>query len=60
MSTTGGGPGDATTILNIAVYQQYGHGYFGTASALSLVVSVLAIGTAVPLMAWLRRREVQL
>jgi raffinose/stachyose/melibiose transport system permease protein len=60
MSTTGGGPGDATTVLNIAVYQQYGHGYFGTASALSLVVSVLAIGTAVPLMAWLRRREVQL
>ncbi|HTR95444.1 MAG TPA: sugar ABC transporter permease [Trebonia sp.] len=58
MSTTGGGPGDATTVLNIAVYGQYGHGYFGTASALSLVVSLLAIGTAVPLMAWLRRREV--
>jgi multiple sugar transport system permease protein/raffinose/stachyose/melibiose transport system permease protein len=60
MSTTGGGPGDATTVLNIAVYGQYGHGYFGTASALSLVVSILAIGSAVPLMAWLRRREVQL
>jgi raffinose/stachyose/melibiose transport system permease protein len=59
MATTGGGPGDATTVLNTAVYQQYGHGYFGTASALSLVVSLLAIGTAVPLMAWLRRREVQ-
>jgi multiple sugar transport system permease protein/raffinose/stachyose/melibiose transport system permease protein len=59
-STTGGGPGDATTLLNVAVYNQYGQGLFGTASALSFVVSVMAIMTALPLIAWLRRREVKL
>ena len=59
-STTSGGPGDATTLLNVAVYDQYGQGLFGTASALSFVVSVMAIITAVPLIGWLRRREVQL
>jgi raffinose/stachyose/melibiose transport system permease protein len=58
MSTTGGGPGDATQLLNVAVYTQYGDGLFGTASALSLVVSLMAIVVAVPLITWLRRREV--
>jgi multiple sugar transport system permease protein/raffinose/stachyose/melibiose transport system permease protein len=57
-STTAGGPGDATTLLNVAVYTQYGQGFFGTASALSFVVTLMVIVTAVPLMSWLRRREV--
>ena len=59
-STTSGGPGDATTLLNVAVYDQYGQGLFGTASALSFVVSLMAILTAIPLIGWLRRREVKL
>ncbi|MFF5302116.1 carbohydrate ABC transporter permease [Streptomyces sp. NPDC013161] len=57
-STTAGGPGDATTLLNVAVYTQYGQSFFGTASALSFVVTLMVIVTAVPLMSWLRRREV--
>lgn len=57
-STTGGGPGVSTVTLNLAAVQQFGLSYFGTASALSLTVTVLVILTAVPLVAWLRRREV--
>lgn len=60
MSTTSGGPGDATTVLNVAVYQQYGLGFFSYSSALSLVVTGLVVATAIPLVTWLRRREVTL
>jgi raffinose/stachyose/melibiose transport system permease protein len=59
-STTHGGPGNATTLLNVAMYQQYGQSFFGSASALSLVVTVIAVATAVPLITWLRRREVSM
>jgi raffinose/stachyose/melibiose transport system permease protein len=58
MSTTSGGPGNATTVLNVALFQQYDQGFFGNASALSLVVTGLVIASAVPLVTWLRRREV--
>lgn len=59
-ATTAGGPGGATTVLNVALYQQYSSAFFGTASALSFVVTVLVILTAVPLVTWLRRRELAL
>lgn len=59
-STTHGGPGNATTLLNVAMYQQYGQSFFGTASALSLVVTIIVLATAVPLITWLRRREVSM
>lgn len=57
-STTAGGPGTATTTLNVALQQQFGQGFFGTASAISLTVTVLVIIIAIPLVGWLRRREV--
>jgi len=57
-STTNGGPGTSTTTLNVAVQQQFGYGYFGTASTLSLTVSILVVVIAVPLVWWLRKREV--
>ena len=57
-STTNGGPGTATLTLNGAAVQQFGVGFFGAASALSLMVTVLVILIAVPLISWLRRREV--
>lgn len=58
LATTKGGPGTATSVLNIAVYNQYGQGLFGTSSALSFMIAVLVIVTAVPLIWWLRKREV--
>jgi len=57
-STTAGGPGVSTVTLNMAAVQQFGLSYFGTASALNLTVTVLVVVIAVPLLAWLRRREV--
>ncbi|MGX5682179.1 carbohydrate ABC transporter permease [Schumannella luteola] len=57
-STTGGGPGISTVTLNMAAVQQFGLSYFGTASSLNLSVTVLVVVIAVPLVAWLRKREV--
>ncbi|MEF2978503.1 carbohydrate ABC transporter permease [Subtercola sp. YIM 133946] len=57
-ATTKGGPGDATSVLNVAVFNQYGQGLFGTSSALSFMIALLVMITAVPLIWWLRRREV--
>jgi multiple sugar transport system permease protein/raffinose/stachyose/melibiose transport system permease protein len=57
-ATTKGGPGDATKVLNVAVYSQYGQGLYGTSSALSFMIALLVIVIAIPLIWWLRRREV--
>jgi multiple sugar transport system permease protein/raffinose/stachyose/melibiose transport system permease protein len=57
-AATNGGPGTSTTTLNVAVQQQFSYGYFGTASMLSLTVTLLVIAVAVPLVSWLRKREV--
>jgi multiple sugar transport system permease protein/raffinose/stachyose/melibiose transport system permease protein len=58
-STTRGGPGTATNVLNIAMYNQYGSGFFGVASSLSLVVAILVVAIGLPLIAFLRRREIE-
>lgn len=57
-ATTRGGPGTATRVLNLAMQQQWTGGYFGTGSALNLVVTLLVILIAVPLVTYLRGREV--
>jgi raffinose/stachyose/melibiose transport system permease protein len=58
-ATTRGGPGTSTMVLNIALFNQYGGGFFGMASSLGLVVTVLVIVLGLPLIAFLRRREVE-
>jgi raffinose/stachyose/melibiose transport system permease protein len=58
-ATTHGGPGTATNVLNIAMFNQYGSGFFGTASSLNLVVTVLVVALGLPLITYLRRREVE-
>ncbi|MFI1736033.1 carbohydrate ABC transporter permease [Streptomyces acidicola] len=59
MATTRGGPGTATTVLNVAMFNQYASGFFGSASSLSLVVTLLVLLIGVPLIAFLRRREIE-
>lgn len=58
-ATTRGGPGDATTVLNIAMFRQYTGGFYGSASSLSLAITVLVVVLGVPLIWFLRRREVE-
>jgi multiple sugar transport system permease protein/raffinose/stachyose/melibiose transport system permease protein len=59
VAMTGGGPGSATRVLNALTLQQFGQGYFGLSSMTSLVVTVLVIALAIPLVWWLRGREMQ-
>jgi raffinose/stachyose/melibiose transport system permease protein len=60
LATTRGGPGRSTTVLNLELYQQFANGLYGMATAVNLVVFALIVLAAVPLMVFLRRREVQL
>ncbi len=59
-ATTRGGPAQSTEVLNIYVWQQYGNGAFGYATAVSFVLFLVICIAAFPLIAFLRRREVQL
>ncbi|MGF1667771.1 MAG: carbohydrate ABC transporter permease [Acidimicrobiia bacterium] len=58
MATTKGGPGSSTRVLNVLTLDQFGTGFFGLASATSLIVSVLVVVSAIPLVWYLRRREI--
>jgi raffinose/stachyose/melibiose transport system permease protein len=60
VSMTGGGPGNDTNSLYYVMRLQFGQGFFGTGSALGTIVTLLVVVIAVPLVTWLRRREVQL
>jgi multiple sugar transport system permease protein/raffinose/stachyose/melibiose transport system permease protein len=59
LATTRGGPGNATRVLNVMTLDQFGIGYFGLASATQLVVTILVTITAIPLIWFLRRRELE-
>ncbi|MBR7741754.1 sugar ABC transporter permease [Phycicoccus sp. BSK3Z-2] len=58
-ATTRGGPGSASLVLNVALYRQYAGGFFGNASAISLTIAALVVVLGVPLIAALRRRELE-
>lgn len=60
VSMTAGGPGNDTQSLFYTMRSQFGQGFFGTGSALSLVITVLVILITIPLVSYLRRREVEL
>jgi raffinose/stachyose/melibiose transport system permease protein len=57
-ATTGGGPGSSTRSINVLLRIQWGMGNFGAGSALGLIVTAMVIVVAIPLVAYLRRREV--
>ena len=59
VAMTGGGPGSATRVLNALTLQQFGQGYFGLSSMTSLVITVMVIIIAIPLVRWLRSRELE-
>jgi len=59
-SMTAGGPGNDTTSLFFVMRSQFGQGFFGMGSALALVVTIIVIVITIPLVTFLRRREVRL
>lgn len=59
IALTNGGPGTATQVMNMVIFQKFGSGAFGYASAMTLVLFLLIALLAFPLIAMLRRREVQ-
>jgi multiple sugar transport system permease protein/raffinose/stachyose/melibiose transport system permease protein len=60
LSMTRGGPGRATEVMNLAVWRQFGTGAFAYATSISAVLLVVILIVAIPLIAFLRRREVEL
>lgn len=57
LATTQGGPGTATTVLNVYVWVSYVAGALGQATAIGLSLMVLIIVTGVPVIMLMRRRE---
>jgi raffinose/stachyose/melibiose transport system permease protein len=58
-ATTAGGPGAATRSINVLLRMQWGLGDFGAGSALGLIITIMVIVVAVPLVSWLRSREIR-
>jgi raffinose/stachyose/melibiose transport system permease protein len=59
-ATTAGGPGNATRVVDIYMFQQFGSGLLGSATAMGLVLFLTVAIVGLPLVYLLRRREVQL
>lgn len=57
---TGGGPGFSTEILSSLVYKQYISGFYGLSTAGNIIMLALVALLAMPLQAWLTKREVEL
>lgn len=58
LATTGGGPARSTEVFNIFVFQQFGSGAFGVSTAMALVLFITVVIIALPLITFLRKREV--
>lgn len=60
LAMTRGGPGRATEVLNIYILTSFSTGRLGFTTTISLVLSLSIILLGVPLILFLRRREVEL
>lgn len=58
--TTNGGPADSTQVLSTYLYKSFGNGYLGYSSAVGLFTTVLIIVLTFGIIAFLRKREVEI
>ncbi len=59
-STTQGGPGNQTMVLNTIIYKSFGKGYYGEASAANAILSILVGVFAITCYKLFQKREVEL
>jgi raffinose/stachyose/melibiose transport system permease protein len=57
---TGGGPGNASEVLNTYVFKAYGRGYYGEACAASVIIGVLIATISLFTLKPLRSKEVEM
>lgn len=57
---TGGGPGYRTEVFNTYVMRAFSQGEFGYATAINMLLFLVVTGVGVPVLYWLRKREVEL
>jgi len=60
LALTRGGPARTTSVLNYVVFEQFGGGFYGYSVAISFVLVLIIIVVAIPIIWFLRRREVEL
>lgn len=60
LAMTRGGPGRASEVMNLTVWRQFGTGAFAYSAAIGAVLFVVVLIVAIPLIVYLRRREVAL
>ncbi len=58
--TTNGGPADKTQVLSTFLYKSFGNGYLGYSSAVGLFTTVLIVIMTFGIVAYLRKKEVEL
>jgi raffinose/stachyose/melibiose transport system permease protein len=60
MVLTNGGPGYATEVFNTYIYGSFSLGLYGYATAANLILFLIITAVGVPLLSYLRTREVEL
>lgn len=59
LATTDGGPIRATEVFNMYIFNTFGQGLFGQSTAMSLVLFLTVALIGVPLIIFLRKREIE-
>lgn len=59
-ATTAGGPGGSTEILNIFIWRTFGQGLYSQSTTMSLVLFMMVMIIAIPLIVYLRKREMRI
>lgn len=57
---TGGGPGDASQVMQTLAYKYMGQGLFGYSAAINVILVVFILIVTIPLLTYMRRRDSQM
>jgi raffinose/stachyose/melibiose transport system permease protein len=54
---TGGGPGNASQVMQTLAYKYMGQGLYGYSAAVSVILVVFILVVTIPLLSYMRRRD---